>query len=227
MPIQNKRGFSLVEVMVSSFIVGMILSAVFFSISFLNINILKSSEYFNKNNELMITLSIIERDLKSLVNRPVRDIYGEFIPSLVINNDSNDKLSFSTLLYDDQKKMNQIVRIDYNFSEHGFKRNIWNVLDRVQNSTFQTHNLDRNIESISIHAMGYSGEWEDFWPIGKNFKKKQTKNDDYESTFRNDHLPNFQRLMSGTVINNLPQALKVIINHKKFGVIERVILAQI
>ena len=174
MPHQNNRGFSLVEVLVSSFIVGIILSAIFFTLSFLNINILKSSENFNEKKELMVTLSIIERDLKSLVNRPIRDIYGEYLPALIINNETENKISFSSILYDDQKKVNKIVRIDYNFSEQRLKRNIWNVLDRVQNSSFQTHTLNENIESMSIKAIDYSGEWQNFWPTGISQKKYQS-----------------------------------------------------
>lgn len=228
MPHQNNRGFSLVEVLVSSFIVGMILSAIFFTLSFLNINILKSSENFNEKKELMVTLSIIERDLKSLVNRPIRDIYGEYLPALIINNETENKISFSSILYDDQKKVNKIVRIDYNFSEQRLKRNIWNVLDRVQNSSFQTHTLNENIESISIKAIDYSGEWQNFWPTDISQKKYQSNEDkDIEFNFRNNKLLDYQNLMLGTIKSNLPQALKIIIDHKNFGVIERVILSQI
>ena len=225
----NNEGFTLIEVLISSFIVGLLLSAIFFTISFLNINIQSSNKNYKEKEKFLISLSMIERDLKTLVNRPIRDSFGDYEAALIIDNDSEKKISLSRILYNDVTNINEILRIDYVFSNNKLKRNIWNVLDRVQNTEYQTHFLDNNIKDIQILAIDQTNKWLKFWPISSISSDKSDNNNaesNYENNFGNKLL-NYQNIMSGDTISILPYAFKIIVNHKNYGTIERVILSQI
>ena len=220
------KGFTLIEVLVSTLIVGFIFSVIFYSVSALNLN-LSFTKMRNDNQHVVLkSLSIIEQDLSSIFNRPVRDELGEYETALMLKNYDYTELLFTRSLYDDVQEHTKLVRITYTFDDDRYERRLWNVIDRVQGSKYQTHYFDRQINKIRILASDDEGQWQEYWPIGLSVN---IGNESIEKAKRNisrDDILQYQLLTTPSSITkiNLPTAFKVIIEHEELGRFERVIL---
>ena len=222
-----ERGFTLVEVVISSLIIGIILSSIFYALGFLNINLDRLTKNHENYEKFITTLSIIEQDLKTLSSRSIRDEYGDYQPSLVVSNTNDKKIIFSRTIFNELDHTQYTYRIEYDFSNQQLKRNIWNVLDRIQNSNYQTHTLDENILDFSVSITDYNMQWHQSWPIGYIIDNSSSQSSSIGLTTRND-IEAYQNLITNKSKNErLPLAFKIIIKHKYYGDIERVILSQI
>ena len=219
-------GFTLIEVLVSTFIIGIILSIIFFSIDSLNYNVLSNKKVSENQKSILLTLSIIEQDLSSLIDRPVRDKLGEYEPSVLLTNNTQSELSFTRSFYDNDDKKTYLVRIQYTRDEGIYERRIWEVLDRVQDTNYETHFFDPEILRLKILAASLDGEWSEFWPISYDQILLSRAEGELNTNIFRDDILRFQALSSKKVgsTSNLPIAFKIIIEHKSLGEIERVLI---
>jgi len=219
-------GFTLIEVLVSTFIIGIILSIIFFSIDSLNYNVLSNKKVSENQKSILLTLSIIEQDLSSLIDRPVRDKLGEYEPSVLLTNNTQSELSFTRSFYDNDDKKTYLVRIQYTYNEGIYERRIWEVLDRVQDTNYETHFFDPEILRLKILAASLDGEWSEFWPISYDQILLSRAEGELNTNISRDDILRFQALSSKKVgsTSNLPIAFKIIIEHESLGEIERVLI---
>ena len=219
-------GFTLIEVLVSTFIIGIILSIIFFSIDSLNYNVLSNKKVSENQKSILLTLSIIEQDLSSLIDRPVRDKLGEYEPSVLLTNNTLSELSFTRSFYDNADKKTYLVRIQYTRNEGIYERRIWEVLDRVQDTNYETHFFDPKILRLKIFAASLDGEWSEFWPISYDQILLSRAEGELNINISRDDILRFQALSSKKVgsTSNLPIAFKIIIEHESLGEIERVLI---
>ena len=219
-------GFTLIEVLVSTFIIGIILSIIFFSIDSLNYNVLSNKKVSENQKSILLTLSIIEQDLSSLIDRPVRDKLGEYEPSVLLTNNIQSELSFTRSFYDNDDKKTYLVRIQYTRNEGIYERRIWEVLDRVQDTNYETHFFDPEILRLKILAASLDGEWSEFWPISYDQILLSRAEGELNTNISRDDILRFQALSSKKVgsTSNLPIAFKIIIEHESLGEIERVLI---
>ena len=219
-------GFTLIEVLVSTFIIGIILSIIFFSIDSLNYNVLSNKKVSENQKSILLTLSIIEQDLSSLIDRPVRDKLGEYEPSVLLTNNTLSELSFTRSFYDNADKKTYLVRIQYTRNEGIYERRIWEVLDRVQDTNYETHFFDPEILRLKILAAALDGEWSEFWPISYDQILLSRAEGELNTNISRDDILRFQALSSKKVgsTSNLPIAFKIIIEHESLGEIERVLI---
>ena len=219
-------GFTLIEVLVSTFIIGIILSIIFFSIDSLNYNVLSNKKVSENQKSILLTLSIIEQDLSSLIDRPVRDKLGEYEPSVLLTNNTQSELSFTRSFYDNDDKKTYLVRIQYTRDEGIYERRIWEVLDRVQDTNYETHFFDPEILRLKILAASLDGEWSEFWPISYDQILLSSAEGELNTNISRDDILRFQALSSKKVgsTSNLPIAFKIIIEHESLGEIERVLI---
>ena len=220
------KGFTLIEVLVSTLILGLIFSVIFYSVSALNLN-LSFTKMRNDNQHVILkSLSIIEQDLSSIFNRPVRDELGEYEAALILKNNDHAELLFTRSLYDDVQENTKLVRITYTFDDDRYERRLWNVIDRVQGSKYQKHYFDRQINKIRILASDDEGQWREYWPMGLRVMLSNESGENENRNISRDDILQYQLLTTPSSITkiNLPTAFKVIIEHEELGRFERVIL---
>jgi general secretion pathway protein J len=220
------KGFTLIEVLLSTLIVGFIFSVIFYSVSALNLN-LSFTKMRNDNQHVVLkSLSIIEQDLSSIFNRPVRDELGEYEAALILKNNDHAELLFTRSLYDDVQENTKLVRITYTFDDDRYERRLWNVIDRVQGSKYQKHYFDRQINKIRILASDDEGQWQEYWPMGLRVMLSNESSENENRNISREDILQYQLLTapSSTTKINLPTAFKVIIEHEELGRFERVIL---
>ncbi len=220
------KGFTLIEVLVSTLIVGFIFSVIFYSVSSLNLN-LSFTKMRNDNQHVVLkSLSVIEQDLSSIFNRPVRDGLGEYETALILKNNDHTEVLFTRSLYDDVNENTKLVRIEYTFDDDRYERRLWNVIDRVQGSKYQKHYFDRQINKIRILASDDKGRWQEYWPMGLRVNLSNGSSEKENRNISRDDILQYQLLTTTSSIAkiNLPTAFKVIIEHEELGRFERVIL---
>ena len=223
---KSQSGFTLIEVIVSALILGIILGIIFFSINTLNFTLLSNKDNHTDQKTIITILSTIEHDLSSAFVRPIRDELGEFEPALLLTNDNYSELSFTRSLHNSLQDETKLIRVWYTHNDGQFERRIWNVLDRVQNSSYQTHSFDPKIEQIKILATGVNGQWKEYWPIGTiRLTSDEEKNEQNRNINREDIL-RYQALSTKSNTHKivLPVAIKIIIEHSSLGIYERIIL---
>ena len=223
---KSQSGFTLIEVIVSTLILGIILGIIFFSISTLNFTILSNKDNHSDQKTIMTTLSTIEQDLSSVFIRSIRDELGDFEPALLLTNDNSSQLSFTRSFHNSLLDETKLLRIWYTHNDGQFERRIWNVLDRVQDSSYQVHSFDSKIERIKILAAGVNGEWNEYWPIGSMSLVKNDEINDENRMINRESILQYQALStrSNSHAGALPLAIKIIIEHSSLGTYERIIL---
>ena len=219
-------GFTLIEVLVSTFIIGIILSIIFLSIDSLNYNVLSNKKVLENQKSIILTLSTIEQDLSSLIDRPVRDKLGEYEPSVLLTNNTLSELSFTRSFYDNADKKTYLARIQYTRNEGIYERRIWEVIDRVQDTNYETHFFDPEILRLKILAASLDGKWNEFWPISYDQILLSRAEGELNRNMSRDDILRFQALSSKKVgsTSNVPIAFKIIIEHESLGEIERVLI---
>ncbi len=220
------NGFTLIEVLVSTLIIGFIFSVIFYSVSALNLNLSITKMRNDNQHAVLKSLSIIEQDLTSIFNRPVRDELGEYETALILKNNYHTELSFTRSLYDDIQENTKLVRISYTFDDGRYERRLWNVIDRIQGSKYQKHYFDRQINKIRILASDDEGQWHEYWPMSISINFIDESSNKENRNISRDDILRYQLLSTRSSITNinLPTAFKVIIDHKELGRFERVIL---
>ena len=125
----------------------------------------------------------------------IRDRYGDYQPSLVVNNTNDKKIIFSRSIFDELDHTQYTYRIEYDFSNQQLKWNIWNVLDRIQYSYYQSHVLDENILDFSILITDHEMQWLQSWPVGYIIDNTSSQSSSIGLTTRSD-IEAYQNLTS-------------------------------
>ncbi len=165
-----RKGFTLIEVLVSLVILSMI--------AIISSNILQSSletertvsNRLNDAKNLNFASIIIKRDIRQIINVPLRDYYGNLINGTMIGNNIENKISFNSNIKSNSQNTSPIKRIEYVIEDDAFIRkqyfsaNPYNVEDY-----FETK-LIKNVSEMNIEFM-YKQKWHSQWPINSETQK--------------------------------------------------------
>jgi general secretion pathway protein J len=155
----------------------------------------------DKLSDLQRTIMFLSRDIEQIVPRSIRDNYG----------DRQDALSTADHFYAlkltrtglnnlfVQHPRSDLQRVGYSLDDDKLVRSYWTVLDRAQNSEPVRQDLMKGVISIKFTFMQENGQWTDIWPT--------------------DDMINSAKGLAR--YNTLPKALKMVIDTKDFGKIER------
>ena len=117
-----RKGFTLIEVLVSLVILSMI--------AIISSNILQSSletertvsNRLNDAKNLNFASIIIKRDIRQIINVPLRDYYGNLINGTMIGNNIENKISFNSNIKSNSQNTSPIKRIEYVIEDDAFIR---------------------------------------------------------------------------------------------------------
>lgn len=157
-------------------------------------------------NEIQKSLGIIESDLSQVINRSVRNEFGD---RLYAFSDLNvlTLLEFSRTGWRDPRTMlsnlnpnaevrpsSRLQRVTYELEDDVLYRSFWRVMDRAQDSEPWRQQLLTGIENIELRYLSDNNEWSDQWPSLE--------------LLSNEDVDEFQVL---------PKAVELVINHEVFG----------
>lgn len=156
-------------------------------------------------------IGLLERDLSQIVNRPIRNEYGDRVPALQIGYGLYD-IEFSRLGWRNPAALprSNVQRVAYRLNEGELERHYWLILDRAEDSEPRVQKILSGVEDFRIHALSENGETSDNWSgdlVAGNSLSGDLLLDDPSSD-------------SGKA---LPIALEVFIQIEEFGEVRKVI----
>lgn len=197
-----QRGFTLMEVLIAVSITSIIGIGVWQVVN----NIIRAREgvdelarQFEDVQRLMLML---ERDLGQVVNRPVRNIYGDFEPAFSTREDS-----FALVLTRQGwrnplgLRRSGLQRVAWEYTGEEIRRHYWVALDKGQDETDPRDQLLLSgVKDFSIRFYTANRDWTDQWP-----------SQEVMASMMPGELPSAP----------LPRGVEVTIEHERYGELTR------
>ncbi len=120
--------------------------------------------------ELQTCFAILGRDIEQIIDRDIRDNYGEVKGALL---GDGFTLEFTRIGWRNPGgfRRSHLQRVAYVVDEGRLMRQRWQVLDRAQNSTPVDNDLLDNVHALEVRFLDQQQNWQSQWPpqtIGTN-----------------------------------------------------------
>ncbi len=173
---EANKGFTLIEVMLAMAITGFIAVMAYNGLSAAINSAERQQLQARTLADIQISLAVMERDIRQLVQRPIRDEYGDQQPSLKGGSQQEYLLTLSRGGWDNvlKQRRSELQRVRYTLEDDQLWRESWPVLDRVDAEEglqrlllidgvmdFQLAFLNSDTQAASQSPLG--GEWVDDW----------------------------------------------------------------
>lgn len=193
----HQRGFTLLEILVASFITGLMLITAYTTLAKSGSHKQRIEARFDRLQQVQLAMRLLTKDIGQIQPRAVRDIIGQSQLPAVMTGDSDGGIEMTVGGYNNPLNLqrSQQQRVGYEIEENTLYRVQWMVLDRTQGSIPIRRELLENVNSIAMRFMNRQLEWVTSWPP------------------QND----------GTNLQELPVAIEVTIEVEDFGVMRRVV----
>lgn len=150
----NRRGFTLVEMVVAIAIFAIISVAIYGTVArFMETqtDLQQRSDDLARINTLF---TLMERDTHNGLNRPARGAYGDVLPAFQSSTAGQDEIvlfdmTMATPSYQ-QLDEAELTRAGWLFKDGQIIRQSWRVLDRAQDSEPDNEVLMDNVESVEV-----------------------------------------------------------------------------
>jgi general secretion pathway protein J len=206
MPSVRARGLTLIELLIAVAVFA-VLSALAYG--GLNNVLLTSSRTQAEADKLMVlqlAMRYLQRDVDQIVDRPIRDQYGDPQPALISTEHSEEEplISFTRAGWTNPagqlRSTLQRVAYDYDEEEEEFVRIAWTTLDGATEETALRTTLLESVTGVEFRFMDQDEQWQTDWP------------------------PLQQQAQPGQNAQNLPKALEMVITTETWGEIRRILL---
>ena len=161
----QQRGFTLLEVLIAVTITAVIGLGVWQVIN----GVVNSRDRVNELAEqfdgLQRSMLLLERDIMQVVNRPARDIYGDFQPALSSRADD-----FSLLLTRQGWRnplgirRSGLQRVGWEYTGSELRRRYWPMVDQGQEDDSRDVLLLEGVKRLEIRFLDANRSWQPQWP---------------------------------------------------------------
>jgi general secretion pathway protein J len=195
-------GFTLIELLIAVAVFSVLSALTYTGLN----NILLTTSHAETEGErlaaLQMAMRYLQHDIEQVVNRPIRDQYGDPQRALVSAEASTDQplVSFTRAGWANPagQRRSTLQRVAYDFDEEEeqWLRITWPLLDGASDETKITTNLLETVTALDFRFMDEQGEWQTTWPP----------------------------LLPDPKANPLPRALEVTMMAEPWGEIRRILL---
>lgn len=199
----RQHGFTLMEVLIAVSITAVIGLGVWQVMS----SVVTSRDRVDAVSEefegLQKTFLLLERDLRQVVSRPIRNIYGDYEPAITSQGEAFElRVTHQGWRNPLGKQRSDIQRSAWEFTGDEVRRRYWVMLDQPQEEKSQDQLLLSNVTDFTVRFMDENRNWQDAWP------------------------PPDQGIPSGpgVPVIPLPMAVEVTLEHDRFGELSRLFL---
>nr|VFK27441.1 MAG: general secretion pathway protein J [Candidatus Kentron sp. MB]VFK32015.1 MAG: general secretion pathway protein J [Candidatus Kentron sp. MB]VFK75679.1 MAG: general secretion pathway protein J [Candidatus Kentron sp. MB] len=115
---------------------------------------------------LQKAMAVIERDILQIVDRPIRDEYGETLPALHAAHGDLRSVGFTRTSWQALTGLKRVRlrRVAYEFSDRRLLRLVWNVLDRAEDSLPLSSVLLTEVTAVEFRYLNTDNQWLSVWP---------------------------------------------------------------
>lgn len=157
-------GFSLIELLVALVIFSTMAAIAYAGLSAVTRSHAALDARERQLSALGRTLALIERDLRGIAPRPIRDGNGASVPAM---GGQVDLLELSA--YGRGRTaggdLGLIERVAYQRDSEGLHRLRWRVLDRTASTLPDRRVLIADAEGFRVRFLGTNGRWAPQWPV--------------------------------------------------------------
>jgi general secretion pathway protein J len=163
--VKRQHGFTLLELLISMSIFALIGAMAYGGLQ----QVLKQQQATEEQSRQLADLQkfyrILQRDLEQLINRGIRNEYGDQLDALVGGSGYNG-IEFSRAGYANPVGFlrSNLQRIAYLPDQDTLIRRTWRVLDRAQDSSPDEEVLVEGLQQFTIRFLDDADEWRDNWP---------------------------------------------------------------
>jgi general secretion pathway protein J len=198
----RQTGFTLLEVLIAVTITAVIGLGVWQVISGVVLSRDRVDEVADEFESLQRFFLLLERDVNQVVNRSVRNIYGDFEPALSSRDESFDLiLTRQGWRNPLGRKRSELQRSAYELTGEELRRRYWVAVDQAQEDNSRDQRLLDQVTNLDIRFMSQERNWVDNWPPDST----SAPADGNESA----------------TSRALPLAIEVTLSHRRFGELTR------
>lgn len=162
----QQRGFTLLELLIASIIFAIMAVMAYGGLDNVIDNSKASEQALDRLKQLQQSVSVLNRDFSQIMQRPIRDEYGNPQPyiSAGINIDNLIEFTRGGRVNPAGLLRSTLQRVAYRFDEDKLVRLQWPHLDRSQEMEARETVLIDNLENVTIRFLDANAEWQEEWP---------------------------------------------------------------
>lgn len=166
MTASKQQGFTLLELLIASIIFAIMAIMAYGGLDNVISNSQASKQALKRLQQVQQTVSVLNRDFRQLIPRPIRDEFGNIQPYLSAGNNIDYLVEFSRggRVNPGGLLRSTLLRVAYQFDEETLVRLQWPQLDRTQEEEPKKTTLIDNLEAVTIRFLDPAGEWQEQWP---------------------------------------------------------------
>lgn len=162
----KQQGFTLIELLIASVIFAIMAIMAYGGLDNVIRNSQTSELALKRLQQIQQSVSVLSRDFRQIIPRPIRDEYGNRQPYLSAGENIDNLIEFSRggRANPSGRLRSTLLRVAYQFDEDTLVRLQWPQLDRTQEQEPKKTTLIDDVEKVSIRFLHASGEWYEQWP---------------------------------------------------------------
>jgi type II secretion system protein J len=146
----NRKGFTIIEVLVTLIILSMI--------AMISSNILQSSlisekessERLSSMTEISLASSSVRRDIRQIVNVSIKDFYGNKLYGTFISDMNKENLMFTTKVKSFSNEVSPLKRVEYVIEDKNFIRKQYYSSNPYTLDSYNESILIKNIDNFKM-----------------------------------------------------------------------------
>ncbi|MDX1801293.1 MAG: type II secretion system minor pseudopilin GspJ [Marinobacter sp.] len=161
----GQQGFTLMEVLIAVAITAIIGLGVWQVIGGVVQSRDRVDDVATEFEGLQTAFLLIERDINQIVNRPVRNLYGDFEPALSSRDEAYDLvLTHGGWRNPLGSRRSELQRSAYELIGEELHRRYWVALDRAEEGGSHDQVLLDGVTDLTIRFLNSDNKWVDDWP---------------------------------------------------------------
>jgi general secretion pathway protein J len=162
---QRQNGFTLMEVLIAVAITAVIGVGVWQVVHGVITSRDRVDDVADQFRNLQRTMLLLERDITQIVNRPARDVYGDFQPAL-----SSQQDDFALMLTRQGWRnplgirRSSLQRVGWEYTGNELRRRYWPMVDQGQEDNSQDILLLEGVTAFDIRFLDDNRTWQPEWP---------------------------------------------------------------
>ncbi|WP_279338311.1 type II secretion system minor pseudopilin GspJ [Tamilnaduibacter salinus] len=200
--VARQNGFTLMEMLIAVGITALIGIGVWQMVNGVITSRDRVDAAAGQFERLQKTMLLLERDIGQVVNRPVRDIYGDWQPAFSSREEAWELVvTRQGWRNPTGARRSRLQRAAWEFTGDELRRRYWPMLDRGQDTEGRDQLLLEGVTDLAIRFMDRQRNWRENWPADQRTASGQS---------------------GDAPADALPLGVEVTLTHEDFGEIRRV-----